>query len=149
MTLVGDGSTEQADAFISFGGGVNIQHPLTKQLSLFGGVAYQNKTNFHEDDFSSYSYDANLGLSYHLDRNTFTFATQYNSFFLNNPQLYSDAYRNAAGATGQWQYDFDSRNQVSVFLQYSNLIYPRPACSRCEPLHRRRRATRMPSAAER
>ncbi len=117
-------ATRLSDEFFSFGGGLNIVHPFSKQFSLFGGLAYQNQTNLHKDDFSTYSYDANLGLSYRWDRDTFTLAAQYNSFWVDNTQLYDDAYRNAAGATAQWQHDFDSRNQVSVFLQYSDLTYP-------------------------
>jgi tetratricopeptide (TPR) repeat protein len=115
---------EQEDAFITFGGGVNFTHPFSKRLSMFGGLAYQNKSNVHETDFSTYYYDANLGLAYRRDRDTYTLAGQFNSFFVDNPQLYSDAYRNASGVTGQWQHDFDSRNQVSVFAQYSFLDYP-------------------------
>jgi tetratricopeptide (TPR) repeat protein len=117
-------ATKLDDVFISFGGGVNIQHPISKRLSIFGGVTYQNKTNTHEDDFSTYYYDVNLGMSYRFDRDTFTLVGQYNSFWVDDTQLYHDAYRNAAGATAQWQHDFDSRNQVSVFLQYSDLSYP-------------------------
>jgi len=117
-------ATKQSDEFLSFGGGLNIQHPISKRLSLFGGLAYQNRTNLHEDKFSTYSYDANLGLTYRRDRDTVTLVGQYNSFWVDDRQLYSDAYRNASGATAQWQRDLDSRNQVSVFLQYSDLIYP-------------------------
>jgi len=117
-------ATKLDDVFISFGGGVNIQHPISKRLAIFGGVAYQNKTNANEDDFSTYYYDANLGMSYRFDRDTLTLVGQYNSFWVDDTQLYHDAYRNAAGATAQWQHDFDSRNQVSVFLQYSDLSYP-------------------------
>ena len=117
-------STKQDDMFISFGGGLSFQHPFSKRLALFGGLAYHNKTNTHEDDFSTYYYDANLGLSYRRDRDTFTLAGQYNSFWVDDPQVYSDAYRNASGVTGQWQHDFDSRNQISAFLQYSDLVYP-------------------------
>ena len=115
---------EQEDAFIGFGGGVNFQHPFSKRLGLFGGLAYHNKSNINETDFSTYYYDANLGLSYRRHRDTLTLATQYNSFFVNDPILYSDAYRNAWGVTGQWQHDFDARNQVSFFAQYSRLEYP-------------------------
>ncbi len=117
-------ATKLSDKFISFGGGLNIQHPVSKQLSLFGGLAYQNRTNLNETKFSTYYYDANLGLSYRWDRDTFTLAAQYNSFWVDDTQLYNDAYRNASGVTGQWQHDFDSRNQISVFLQYSDLTYP-------------------------
>ena len=115
---------EQDDAFISFGGGVSFTHPFSKRLSMFGGLAYQNKNNVNESNFSTYYYDANLGIAYRRDRDTFTLGAQYNSFFVDNPQLYSEAYRNASGLTGQWQHDFDSRNQVSLFVQYSNLEYP-------------------------
>ena len=112
------------DEFISFGGGLGFVHPISKNLSLFGGLAYQNRTLTSEDQFSTYYYDANLGLSYRFDRDTVSIIAQYNSFWVDNPQLYNDAYRNASGATAQWQHDFDSRNQISVFLQYSDLSYP-------------------------
>jgi tetratricopeptide (TPR) repeat protein len=117
-------STEMDDMFISFGGGVNFRHPYSKRLALFGGFAYYNKSNHNEKDYSTYYYDANLGLSYQRDRNTFALGAQYISFFVNNTQVYSHAYRDAAGVTGQWQHDFDSRNQVSFFAQYSQLKYP-------------------------
>lgn len=117
-------ATKLKDEFISFGGGIGFTHPFSKQLSLFGGLAYQNRTNTSEDDFSTYYYDINLGLSYRRDRDTLTVVGQYNSFWVDNTALYSDAYRNATGVTAQWQHDFDSRNQVSVFLQYSDLVYP-------------------------
>ncbi|HWA12995.1 MAG TPA: surface lipoprotein assembly modifier [Burkholderiales bacterium] len=115
---------KQEDAFVTFGGGVNFIHPFSKRLSLFGGLAYQNKSNVNETDFSTYYYDANLGLAYRRDRDTFTLAGSFNAFFVDNPRLYRDSYRNATGLTAQWQHDFDSRNQVSVFGQYSFLEYP-------------------------
>ena len=124
VTSLTPSSTEQEDMFISFGGGLNFQHPFTKRLGLFGGLAYYNKSNHNETDFSTYYYDANLGLSYRHDRNAFTLGAQYNSFFVNNPQVYQKAYRDASGVTGQWQHDFDSRNQVSLFAQFSQLKYP-------------------------
>lgn len=117
-------SREQSDGYLSFGGGVGMRGPLTRRLSIFGGVAYQNKTNFHEDDFSTYAYDLNAGLSYKLDRDTFTLAAQFNDFYVDNRQLYRNAYRSAAGGTAQWKHDFDSRNQVSAFAQYTELRYP-------------------------
>ncbi|HVY05050.1 MAG TPA: surface lipoprotein assembly modifier [Burkholderiales bacterium] len=117
-------SQQQKDAFVMFGGGVSFTHPFSKSLSLFGGLAYQNKTNYEQSDFSTYYYDVNLGLAYRRDRDTWTFGGQFNSFFVDNTALYPDAYRNASGVTAQWQHDFDSRNQVSIFGQYSFLEYP-------------------------
>jgi tetratricopeptide (TPR) repeat protein len=117
-------STKQDDAFILFGGGVGFTHPFSKRLSVFGDIAYQSKTNNNETDFSTYYYDVNFGLSYRFDRDTFTLAGQFNSFWVDDQTLYHDAYRNASGVTGQWQHDFDSRNQVSFFAQYTFLEYP-------------------------
>jgi tetratricopeptide (TPR) repeat protein len=117
-------ATRQHDGFFTFGGGLNIAAPLARSLSIFGGLAYNNQTNFSQDKFSTYTYDANLGLSYKVSRETFTLAGQYNSFYVDNAASYSDAYRNAAGATAQWQHDFDARDQVSVFAQYATLTFP-------------------------
>jgi outer membrane protein len=124
IVVLNAASVKQSDGFVAFGGGVNFTHPLTKQLTLFGGLTYQNKTNFNKDDFSTYYYDLNLGLGYRVNSESFSLTAQLNSFFVDNPQLYSDSYRDAVGATAQWQHDFDSRNQASVFAQYSSLSYP-------------------------
>ena len=117
-------ATELEDEFIGFGGGLNFQHPFSRRLALFGGLAYQNRSNIDEGEFSTSSYDANLGLSYRRERDSFRLATQFNSFWVDDSQAYPDAYRNALGFTGQWQHDFDARNQFSAFVQYTNLAYP-------------------------
>lgn len=117
-------SLEQSDGFINFGGGVGIRGPISKTWSAFGGVAYANKSNFNEDDFSTYSWDLNTGVSHKRDRNTVTLAVQLNAFFVNDPQLYSHAYREAVGGTLQWQHDFNARNQVNAYLQATQLTYP-------------------------
>lgn len=122
--ILAPASREQEDSFITFGGGVNFNHPFSKRLSMFGGLTYQNKSNMNESDFSTYYYDANLGLAYKRDRDTFTVGATYNSFFVDNPQFYANAYRNATGVSAQWQHDFDARNQASLFFQYNDLQYP-------------------------
>ncbi len=123
FTLTGS-SVEQADSYLAFGGGVNLRGPVSRRLSLFGGVAYSNKSNINEDDFSTYSYDLNFGLSYKRDRSTVTLATQLGAFFVDDAALYSEAYREVVGATLQWQYDFNARNQLSAYSQYARLTYP-------------------------
>jgi len=123
FTLAGS-SREQADSYITFGGGVGISAPVSSRLSLFGGVAYTNKSNVEKDNFSTYSWDLNAGLSYKRDRDTVTLAAQLNAFFVDDPTLYRDAYREAVGATLQWQHDFNARNQVTAYAQYAQLTYP-------------------------
>lgn len=117
-------SQEQDDWFMSFGGGVNLRVPINPRWAAFGGVAFQRKNNFDERDFSTYYYDVNGGISYKHARNTITLAGQANHFYVDNPQLYRKAYREALGGTLQWQHDFNARNQFSAFLQFSELRYP-------------------------
>lgn len=124
IVSLSDSSQQQRDGFISFGGGVGMRAPISKTWSAFGGVAYANKTNFNEDDFSTYSWDLNTGISHKRDRNTITLAVQLNAFFVNDPQSYRHAYREAVGGTLQWQHDFNARNQVNAYLQATQLTYP-------------------------
>ena len=41
-----------------------------------------------------------------------TLAAQVNAFFVDDPSLYSNAYREALGATLQWQHDFQCQEPV-------------------------------------
>lgn len=117
-------SQEQEDGYLAFGGGVAIRAPVSRTLSALGGVSYTNKTNINEDDFSTYSWDAHTGLSYKRDRDTVTIAAQLSAFFVDDPQRYRNAYREAVGGTLQWQHDFNARNQASAYAQYTQLTYP-------------------------
>ena len=119
-----DSGKEQADSYITFGGGFGIFAPVSSRFSVFGGVAYTNKSNIDKDNFSTYSWDLNAGLSYKRDRDTVTLGTQLNAFFVDDPTLYRNAYREAVGATLQWEHDFNARNQVSTYVQYAQLTYP-------------------------
>jgi tetratricopeptide (TPR) repeat protein len=121
---LGQASQEQDDWFFSFGGGVNLRVPINPRWSAFGGAAFQSRNNFHEDNFSTYYYDLNAGISYKHMRNTISLAGQINHFYVDNPQLYRSAYREALGGTLQWQHDFNSRNQMSAFVQFTELRYP-------------------------
>ncbi|MFN0039123.1 MAG: tetratricopeptide repeat protein [Burkholderiales bacterium] len=122
LTLA-DSSQEQSDTFVAFGGGVNLRAPLRPALLLSGGFAFSRKANLDETDFSTYYYDADIGVSYKLNRDVFTVAARLNHFFVDSP-AFPGSYRNAYSGTLQWQHDFDARNQMSAFAQVSNLIYP-------------------------
>ena len=53
------------------------------------------------------------------DRNVLSLNAQFNQY-----ELASDRYRTASGVSGQWQYNSDASNQLSAFVQYSDLRYP-------------------------
>jgi len=116
-------SLEQGDNYLTFAAGVAVRAPIWRHFSGFGSVAYNNKSNLDKDNFSTYSYDANLGVSYKRGRDTLALASQFNAFYVDDP-LYSGAYRNVVGATVQWQHDYDARNQASAYAQYARLTYP-------------------------
>jgi tetratricopeptide (TPR) repeat protein len=121
---LGPSGQKTGDSFYAFGAGVNVQAPITKVFSIFGGASFATRTYFNEFGFDTNSVDANLGIAYRSQRDAFTLGAQYGQFFVENPALYQHAYRNATGGTAQWQHDFDSRNQASVFVQGARLTYP-------------------------
>src|SRR5579859_304060 len=77
-------SQRQSDGFYTFGGGIGLIAPVTKQFTIFGNVAYTNQTNFQQSLFDTYSYDVNLGASYKFDRDVVTLAAQFNAFYVDN-----------------------------------------------------------------
>lgn len=115
-----DASKANKDWFTTIGGGVNARTPLTKELALFGGVAGSQRLNGHESksQFDLQSVDANAGLSYTQDKDVFTVSAQMSSLAVEN-----DRFRDAYGLGGQWQRNIDARNQVSAFVQYTDLNY--------------------------
>lgn len=108
----------RADGFGALGGGVSVRHALTKEFSLFGGLAGNQRWNFDASRFDTGSLDAHAGIMYTRDRNTLSLTAQYSPLYLDN-----DEFRTASGATALWQHNLDSRNQLSAFVQYSSLRY--------------------------
>lgn len=111
-------SRANKDAFGQLGAGVNGRLPVTGGLALLGGFSGAQRVNQDKDQFDMGNYDANLGLVLSAGKNIFTLMGQFASVSIDNAR-----YRTAGGVTGQWQHNLDARNQVSVFLQYSNLDY--------------------------
>jgi outer membrane protein len=115
--------TDKSDSYISLGGRLFFNVPLKKALAASVGLAFSRKSNRNETDFSTYYYDMDLGLSYKRDRDTLSIGASLDEYFIESP-AYSTSYRNAYGLTGNWQHDIDARNQMSVFVETTNLIYP-------------------------
>jgi len=121
VTLTGN-AAEKSDTFVNMSGGANFQHPLNKNLTLFGGVMGNNRVNWSSGMFETSSLDFNLGLRRALGPNTITAVLQDGTFDLDGA-----AYRRAYGVTAQWQHDLDDRNQVNVYGQATRLKYPSAA----------------------
>lgn len=114
-------SAELTSNFNGMGGGVNFKHPFNKQWSMFGGASAikRNNAKTSAELFDTGSVDFNLGLRSETGPNTVTLALQDSHFYLNG-----ERYRTSYGLTGQWQYNWDDRNQFSVYGQLSRLSYP-------------------------
>jgi tetratricopeptide (TPR) repeat protein len=105
--------------FINYTGGVSFQYPFSQNLSLFGGFSAGEKVNTSQQSFDTDSVDFNLGSQYKWGSNTYTLAAQDSDYYVNSTQ-----FRHAYGLNGQWQYDWDSINQLSLFFQATRLEYP-------------------------
>ncbi|MDP1717024.1 MAG: surface lipoprotein assembly modifier [Burkholderiales bacterium] len=114
-----EAGVKQEDNFGSAGAGISVRHPLSKELALFGGLNLNKKINDTQDRFDTGSWDGNAGISLTRQKNVFTAAFQANNFYVDNSR-----FRDAYGVTGQWQHNYDARNQASAYLQYTELHYP-------------------------
>jgi len=118
VTLSGD-TAEDSDNFMALGGGASFNYPVTRTLSLFGGVSGTQRHNWSNDIFDTSNIDFNLGVSHKLGPNMVSVALQDGTF-----RLDGERYRHSYGVAGQWQHNFDDRNQVSLFGQALRLDYP-------------------------
>jgi len=111
-------SKASADWFSTLGGGFTVRQPINGELAVVGGLSGLLRHNFSKDQFDNVAGDANLGVVLARDKTVYSLTAQFNQY-----ELASARFRTAAGFTGQWQYNLDARNQVSAFVQYSDLRY--------------------------
>ena len=118
FTLADDSRAQDA-GFGGLGGGVNLRTPINAELALVGGLSAGLRGNFGESQYDNLNADAYAGLVLTRDKHVFSANAQFNHY-----ELGHDRYRTASGLSGQWQYNHDSHNQLSAFVQYSDLRYP-------------------------
>ncbi len=106
------------DGFAQMGGGISTRLPINSSLAVLAGLSGAQRVNFSESDFNLGNVDANLGAVWTRGKNVVSLMGQYGTVSVDH-----DHFRSAAGLTGQWQYNLDARNQVSAYVQYSDLRY--------------------------
>lgn len=111
-------SLAREDWFASIGGGVSFRSPLSKEWAFVGGASGTQRLNFHVDELDQLNTDFNLGVVNNRGKHVFSVMAQ-----AGNLRVESDRYRDVYGVTGQWQYNIDARNQLSAYVQYSDLSY--------------------------
>jgi hypothetical protein len=107
------------DDFSTYTAGASLRTPLAKGLDLTAGFIATKRMNSSYDIFDTGSADGNVGVVYTRDEDVFSLGYQNGTFYVDN-----NRYRDSSGFTGQWQRNFDSRTQGSVFVQYGWLRYP-------------------------
>jgi hypothetical protein len=107
------------DDFSTYTAGASLRTPLATGLDLTAGFTATKRMNSSYDIFDTGSADGNVGVVYTQDRDVFSLGYQNGTFYVDN-----NRYRDSSGFTGQWQRNFDSRTQGSVFVQYGWLRYP-------------------------
>lgn len=115
---LGKASQEQRDGFVTLSGGGSVNVPINKQVALLAEVNASNKMNWSESIYNLGSFDYSAGVRFKQQLHTFTVLAQDAHTYVDN-----DHFRRAYGLTGQWQYDIDSTNQVSAYLQQNRLHY--------------------------
>jgi len=112
-------SKANADGFATVGAGVNLRMPLGDGYQLLAGLSGNGRGNFDKQQFDTRNGDLNVGVTRTDGQNVYTVMGQTGVYYVDDAR-----YRSYAGVTGQWQHNLDARNQIGVFVQYSNLQYP-------------------------
>lgn len=112
-------SQEQGSNFVNTAAGISVRIPLNKNVSAFGSLAGTSKINWSTEEFDTSSLDYSVGVNIKHNIDSFTLALQGGSFSVN-----ANTFREAIGLSGQWQRDVDDHNQISAYVQGSELEYP-------------------------
>jgi len=110
----GDVST----TIMQLAGGLNFSIPATDNIRYIGNLAFNKTLNHRFKEFEIGSVDLNAGIQYQYGKETLSFTLQNNHFYVEE-----DAFREAYGATAQWQHTLSPKAQFSVYGQYTKLDF--------------------------
>lgn len=112
------GNRERSSAFATAGAGLNIYSPVNADLALVGALHARLTHHAATSTFNPSQLDASVGLAHARGANTFTGALQFG-----HTRIDGDAYRTAAGVSGQWQRNLTPTLQVASFFQVARVSY--------------------------
>jgi tetratricopeptide (TPR) repeat protein len=106
------------DYYGQIGTGLNVRVPLDFNFAVLGGLSLSHRINETNEQFNLGNFDTSLGVSKSEGKHVLTLMGQLGQVTLDKKE-----YRKVYGLTGQWQYNYDARNQISGFGQLSQLNY--------------------------
>jgi tetratricopeptide (TPR) repeat protein len=114
------GANEQDDEYWTLGAGLSGRIGITDSVGLIGSASVEDKRNFDQDQFDTAALNASGGISIRRTGGTeWIFALQGQKFYVEN-----NTFRDAAGGVAQYRTNLTPNDQVSVYLQYTQLRYP-------------------------
>ncbi len=106
--------------FAAGGLGGYYSHPIAPGLSLFvngqGERKFHDKSGTHQLELGNYNLAG--GASFIRDEHVVRVTASYGLITLG-----SEGYRDSAGLSGEWQYQFDERQSISLGAQFATLRY--------------------------
>lgn len=114
----GPGAAQTADTFASLGAGLRYRNPFEPGLAFVAGLSASQRSHANDREYNIATLDGSAGLVKTVGNDTWSLTAQANGMTLGG-----HSYRSALGATGQWQRNLNTREQVTGYLQYSDLRY--------------------------
>lgn len=124
---LGPTQVRQPSNFLNFSAGLNVRHPINPELSLNAGLTGSWRLNqrrsdeFDASQFDNSTLDGNVGLALTRGKDVYSAIFQANTMYVGSDGVH---YRDTYGITGQWQHNYDPRNQATAYVQASSIEYP-------------------------
>lgn len=112
-------SRPRESAFAALAAGVTYAAPINGWLDWTAGLQVAQRTNASQHNIDTGSAEASAGLSSAFGAHRYTMSLQYQHL-----RLDGTAFRDAAGAIVQWQWDSGPRTQVGAYAQAFELAFP-------------------------
>jgi len=118
LLVLPDLSTKQDDFYHAINAGGEIIHALGERYSVFAGIDYRGRFHYHESFFDFSDIEARAGIGRASGRHNVRLSGRYGRFILDDDDL-----RDVAGATVDWLFAKDPKNQLNVTLSYSRFRF--------------------------
>ncbi len=115
-------SRPRESAFAALAAGVTYVAPINGWLDGTAGLQVAQRTNPSQHNIDTGSAEASAGLSTAFGAHRYSMSLQYQHL-----RLDGQAFRDAAGAIAQWQWDSGPRTQLGAYAQAFDLSFPEQA----------------------
>lgn len=116
--IVGAAGVKNPDWYTHWGIGGYITHPIAPGVALFGNGLAELKRNNNDTAFSQDTLAVSGGVSVLEERHLFRVGVNYSEVAVEN-----DKYRDGRGVSGEWQYQIDEKQNMSLGAQTARYHY--------------------------